>query len=189
MQTCASICTHHFFYRAASTGILVRGGLITAIYTRSLRLTTRARSSLPNGRIVNFISTDVSRLDFCCGYFHMVRDSKQPYESLPKVFLVLGRTYSDGSLFGPPLDQSRTFGTGGVRLFRPRDTNTAPSHEIVFLKPEKSYVLDGSKGQALTRTLGRHQNHKILCLGEFFSCSYYGLPEKRIEVRSSMTWS
>ncbi|XP_006459320.1 hypothetical protein AGABI2DRAFT_66472, partial [Agaricus bisporus var. bisporus H97] len=71
MQTCASICTHHFFYRAASTGILVRGGLITAIYTRSLRLTTRARSSLPNGRIVNFISTDVSRLDFCCGYFHM----------------------------------------------------------------------------------------------------------------------
>ena len=34
------LCQHHFFYRATSIGIL-RGGLITAIYSRSLRLTTR----------------------------------------------------------------------------------------------------------------------------------------------------
>lgn len=67
----ASLCTHHFFYRSASTGVLLRGGLITAIYSRSLHLTTRARSSLPNGKLVNHISTDVSRIDFCCGFFHM----------------------------------------------------------------------------------------------------------------------
>lgn len=72
MQICASLCVHHFFYRAASTGVLVRGGLITAIYSRSLRLTSRARSSLPNGKLVNHISTDVSRIDFCAGFFHMV---------------------------------------------------------------------------------------------------------------------
>lgn len=58
------------FYRSTSTGILVRGGLITAIYNRSLRLTSRSRSSLPNGRLVNHISTDVSRIDFCAGFFH-----------------------------------------------------------------------------------------------------------------------
>ena len=71
LQLIASLCQHHFFYRGTSTGVLLRGGLITAIYSRSLRLTTRARATLPNGRLVNHISTDVSRIDFCCGLFHM----------------------------------------------------------------------------------------------------------------------
>ncbi len=79
MQLIASICVHHFFYRSTSTGVLVRGGLITAIYSRSLRLTSRARSTLTNGKLVNHISTDVSRIDFCAGFFHMVRTS-QPHE-------------------------------------------------------------------------------------------------------------
>jgi ABC-type multidrug transport system fused ATPase/permease subunit len=71
LQLIGSLCQHHFFYRSTSTGVLLRGGLITAIYSRSLRLTTRARAILPNGRLVNHISTDVSRIDFCCGFFHM----------------------------------------------------------------------------------------------------------------------
>jgi ABC-type bacteriocin/lantibiotic exporter with double-glycine peptidase domain len=54
-----------------STGVLLRGGLIAAIYSRSLRLTSRARSTLTNGKLVNHISTDVSRIDFCAGFFHM----------------------------------------------------------------------------------------------------------------------
>ena len=71
LQFIGSLCQNHFFYRANSTGVLLRAGLITAIYSRSLRLTTRARAALPNGRLVNHISTDVSRIDFCCGWFHM----------------------------------------------------------------------------------------------------------------------
>ncbi|CAK5275397.1 unnamed protein product [Mycena citricolor] len=71
MQLIGSLCQHHFFYRAMSTGVLVRGGLITAIYSRSLRLTSRARSTLTNGKLVNHISSDVSRIDFCAGFFHM----------------------------------------------------------------------------------------------------------------------
>src|SRR6266403_2230232 len=71
MQLIGSLCQHHFYYRATTTGVLLRGGLITAIYSRSLRLTTRARATLPNGRLVNHISTDVSRIDYCCGYFHL----------------------------------------------------------------------------------------------------------------------
>ncbi|KAG7444868.1 ABC transporter [Guyanagaster necrorhizus] len=67
----SSLCTHHFFYRSTSTGVLIRGGLISAIYVRSLRLSSRARSKLPNGLIMNHISTDVSRIDFCAGFFHM----------------------------------------------------------------------------------------------------------------------
>ena len=71
MQLFGSLCTHHFFYRSASSGVLVRGGLITAIYSRALRLTTGSRAKLSNGRLINHISTDVSRIDFCCQFFHM----------------------------------------------------------------------------------------------------------------------
>ncbi|KAG0695501.1 ABC transporter [Suillus ampliporus] len=71
LQLVASWCTNHFFYRSTSTGVLLRGGLITAIYSKSLRLTARARVTLSNGELVNHISTDVSRIDFCMGYFHM----------------------------------------------------------------------------------------------------------------------
>ncbi|KAI5833117.1 hypothetical protein K523DRAFT_413569, partial [Schizophyllum commune Tattone D] len=71
LQFVASLGTHHFFYRAASSGVLLRGGLITAIYSRSLKLTNKARSTLTNGKLVNHISTDVSRIDICASYFHM----------------------------------------------------------------------------------------------------------------------
>ena len=72
LQMISSLCTNHFFYRSTGTGVLLRGGLITAIYNRSLVLTSRARSTLTNGKLVNHISTDVSRIDFCCGFFHVV---------------------------------------------------------------------------------------------------------------------
>jgi ABC transporter transmembrane region len=72
LQIISSMGSNHFFYRSTSTGVLLRGGLITAIYSRSLRLTARARSTLTNGKLVNHISTDVSRIDFCAGFFHMI---------------------------------------------------------------------------------------------------------------------
>ena len=71
LQLFSSVCQHHYFYRSTTTGVLLRGGLITAIYERSLRLTNRARTTLTNGKLVNHISTDVSRIDFCCGFFHL----------------------------------------------------------------------------------------------------------------------
>lgn len=71
VQCISSACMHHFFYRSVSTGVLLRGGLITAIYSSSLRLSSRARLTLTNGKLVNHISTDVSRIDFCCSWFHM----------------------------------------------------------------------------------------------------------------------
>ena len=71
MELLAAICQHHYLYRVTSTGVLLRGGLIAAIYDRSLRLTTRARTTLTNGRLINHISTDATRIDFCCGFFHL----------------------------------------------------------------------------------------------------------------------
>ncbi|KAF8813301.1 ABC transporter [Phlegmacium glaucopus] len=71
LQVISSLCLGHFFYRSMATGILLRGGLITAIYSRATKLTARARSTLTNGKLVNHISTDVSRIDFCAGFFHI----------------------------------------------------------------------------------------------------------------------
>ncbi|KAG6381932.1 ABC transporter [Boletus reticuloceps] len=69
LQLIASWSNQHFIYRSTACGILLRGGLITAIYSRALSLSPRARVQMTNGRLVNHISTDVSRIDFCLGYF------------------------------------------------------------------------------------------------------------------------
>lgn len=66
LQVMMTLCSNHFMYRAASTGVLLRGGLINAIYNRSLRFTARSRSKLPTGKLTNLISTDVSRIDTVC---------------------------------------------------------------------------------------------------------------------------
>ncbi|KAL4073126.1 P-loop containing nucleoside triphosphate hydrolase protein [Scleroderma yunnanense] len=63
---------NHSIYRGAGSGVLLSGGLITAIYSRALKLTFRSRAIINNGRLVNHISTDVSRINFCMGYFHSV---------------------------------------------------------------------------------------------------------------------
>ena len=72
LQVISSLCLNQSLYRSLSTGVLLRGGLITAIYRRCTKLTARARSTLPNGKLVNHISTDVSRIDYCCFHFHTV---------------------------------------------------------------------------------------------------------------------
>jgi ABC-type multidrug transport system fused ATPase/permease subunit len=71
LQLLTLICAHHFYYRGTSSGVLLRGGLTTAIYRRSLRFTSRARSTLTNGKLINHISTDVSRIDYCGDVFHL----------------------------------------------------------------------------------------------------------------------
>lgn len=71
MQILYSVCTNQFFVRSASTGVLVRGALIASIYRRSMKLSGKARTVITNGKLVNHISTDVSRVDFCCSFFHM----------------------------------------------------------------------------------------------------------------------
>ncbi|CAE6463976.1 hypothetical protein ACGC1H_006664 [Rhizoctonia solani] len=71
LQLVSAMSIQHGFYRSASTGVLLRTGLISAIYSRATQLTSRARSTLTNGKLVNHISTDVSRIDFATSFAHM----------------------------------------------------------------------------------------------------------------------
>ncbi|KAI0956120.1 hypothetical protein AcV7_006609 [Taiwanofungus camphoratus] len=66
----ASVCQHQFFWRSMTTGLLARAALISSIYKRGVALTGKARTTLPNAKLVTHISTDVSRVDACAQWFH-----------------------------------------------------------------------------------------------------------------------
>lgn len=79
----------HGFYRAATTGILLRSALMHVIYRRATtRLTHEAklRENLATGKLMSLMSADVSRIDFCCGYFHSI------WTSFLQIALCLGLT-------------------------------------------------------------------------------------------------
>ncbi|KAF4981721.1 hypothetical protein FZEAL_2523 [Fusarium zealandicum] len=63
----------HGFYRSYTTGILLRGALMHAIYRRAtMQLSEKAklRHGLGTGKLMSLMSADVTRVDFCCGFFH-----------------------------------------------------------------------------------------------------------------------
>ncbi|EGN99138.1 hypothetical protein SERLA73DRAFT_168655 [Serpula lacrymans var. lacrymans S7.3] len=55
-----SVCTHQFFWRSMTTGLLVRAALIPCIYKRRVNLTGKARTKLSNSTLMNHISTDLT---------------------------------------------------------------------------------------------------------------------------------
>lgn len=63
----------HGFYRSYTTGILLRGALMHVIYRRvTTQLTEKAKlkHGLGTGKLMSLMSADVTRVDFCCGFFH-----------------------------------------------------------------------------------------------------------------------
>ncbi|KAM0753983.1 ABC transporter [Meredithblackwellia eburnea MCA 4105] len=70
LQIIASLCTAQTFSRSGQVGILARGALIAAVYRRAMVLSGRARVKISNSKLVNHISTDISRIDFASSFFH-----------------------------------------------------------------------------------------------------------------------
>ncbi|KAB5592292.1 ABC transporter C family [Ceratobasidium theobromae] len=68
LTICASICTHQFFWRSMTTGVAARAALTASLYSRGLRL----RPGQDQHDLVNHISTDVSRVDYCAQWFHAI---------------------------------------------------------------------------------------------------------------------
>ncbi|KAF5017073.1 hypothetical protein F66182_11052, partial [Fusarium sp. NRRL 66182] len=63
----------HGFYRSYTTGILLRGALMHVIYRRATTQLTdkaRLRYGLGTAKLISLMSADVTRIDFCCGFFH-----------------------------------------------------------------------------------------------------------------------
>ncbi|KAF4478579.1 ABC transporter [Fusarium agapanthi] len=64
----------HGFYRSYTTGVLLRGALMHVIYrgaTTQLSEKAKLKHGLDTGKLMSLISADVTRVDFCCGYFHV----------------------------------------------------------------------------------------------------------------------
>lgn len=79
----------HGFYRSYTTGILLRGAIIHAIYRRAtMQLTEKAKlkHGLGTGKLMSLMSADVTRLDFCCGFFHSA------WTSILQILLCFGLT-------------------------------------------------------------------------------------------------
>lgn len=93
MQIISSLSIHQFFVRSAGTGVLARGALIAAIYRRSLVLSGKSRTVITNGKLVNHISTDVSRIDFCAGFFHVRRVLVSPHPLKPILMVRVNRCH------------------------------------------------------------------------------------------------
>ena len=62
----SNFLSNRFFYESMYTGVFARAALISGIFKRALRMHGRDRST---GKLVNHISTDVSRIDFGAGWW------------------------------------------------------------------------------------------------------------------------
>ncbi|CAB4387319.1 unnamed protein product [Rhizophagus irregularis] len=71
MQMSSTLFINSYFYYSMEVGILIRTALITAIYRKAMMLSGKARSMFTTGKVTNIMSTDTTRLDFACGFFHV----------------------------------------------------------------------------------------------------------------------
>jgi len=71
MQMTSTVFMNLYFYNSMETGFLIRTALITAIYRKAMMLSGKARNIFTTGKITNLMSTDTTRIDFFCGFFHM----------------------------------------------------------------------------------------------------------------------
>ncbi|KAG2035311.1 P-loop containing nucleoside triphosphate hydrolase protein [Suillus americanus] len=63
-----TVVLHQYFQICFETGMRVRAGLVTAIYKKSLVLSSDERGNRASGDIVNLMSVDASRLQDLCTY-------------------------------------------------------------------------------------------------------------------------
>ncbi|KAF8530125.1 ABC protein [Hysterangium stoloniferum] len=64
------VMQQQFFWRSMSTGVLARSALIASIYKRGVFLAPAARPAHPNSSLLNHMSTDISRINYCAQWFH-----------------------------------------------------------------------------------------------------------------------
>ncbi|TPX65411.1 hypothetical protein SpCBS45565_g05227 [Spizellomyces sp. 'palustris'] len=67
-----TIMLHQYFHICLVTGMRMRSAMVTAVYRKSLVLSSIARQSSTVGEIVNLQSVDASRLSDLCSYLHIM---------------------------------------------------------------------------------------------------------------------
>eukprot|EP00055_Hartaetosiga_balthica_P014403 m.78854 g.78854 ORF g.78854 m.78854 type:complete len:1517 (-) comp8586_c0_seq3:145-4695(-) len=67
-----SICLHQYFHRVMKSGMRFRSALVTAIYKKSLVLSSKARQSTTSGEVVNLMAVDAQRFMDLTTYLNMI---------------------------------------------------------------------------------------------------------------------
>ncbi|KAI9090798.1 P-loop containing nucleoside triphosphate hydrolase protein [Phlyctochytrium arcticum] len=67
-----TIMLHQYFHICLITGMRMRSAIVTAIYRKSLRLSSLSRQDSTVGEIVNLQSVDTTRLSDLCSYGHII---------------------------------------------------------------------------------------------------------------------
>ncbi|PWW76320.1 P-loop containing nucleoside triphosphate hydrolase protein [Tuber magnatum] len=96
MQIFGSLFINQFLYHGMIIGGQARAGLIGLIFTKSLRISGRARAGeagWPNGRVVNLMSTDSYRVDQAASWFHIMWTSTLQI-ILTLILLLINISYS-----------------------------------------------------------------------------------------------
>ncbi|KAG0126624.1 P-loop containing nucleoside triphosphate hydrolase protein [Tuber indicum] len=95
MQMFGSLFINQFLYRGMIVGGQARAGLIGLIFSKSLKISGRARAGMgwPNGRVVNLMSTDSYRVDQAASWFHLLWTSAFQI-ILTLVLLLINISYS-----------------------------------------------------------------------------------------------
>ena len=65
----SSVFQHQFFWRSMMAGALSRATLITSVYKRGVVLTPKSRTKFPNSRLLNYVSSDISRVEHAAQWF------------------------------------------------------------------------------------------------------------------------
>ncbi|WWC87583.1 uncharacterized protein L201_002473 [Kwoniella dendrophila CBS 6074] len=66
------VCQHQFFFRSMAIGVLARATLICSIYQKAMGLSVGGRADHPNGKLLTYLSSDISRIDYCAQWFHAI---------------------------------------------------------------------------------------------------------------------
>ncbi|KAL7411550.1 ABC protein [Mrakia frigida] len=65
LTMCWSVLQHQVWWRGMTTGVLMRAALTCSVYKRALVLSNNSRAVYSNGKLMNHLSTDISRIDYC----------------------------------------------------------------------------------------------------------------------------
>jgi ATP-binding cassette subfamily C (CFTR/MRP) protein 1 len=165
MIVSGSLLLHQFFSRSTEVGVLARATLIAAIYRNALQLSGKARAQIPSSRLIAFVSTDVSRIDFAAGFAHLAWTSMIQFVIVLIILLV---NLGPSSLVGIALCASRRFLAPQLILeTQHADHDPVPDdgYEVHVQASEEDGGVDGQADQVDSRIAGRRQGHQALLLG------------------------
>ena len=72
LQILQTLFVNRTFEAGMRIGTWLRTSLISAVFEKSLRLSTNARQLFPAGKIMNIMANDISRIDFMMMLFHLL---------------------------------------------------------------------------------------------------------------------